>query len=263
MLKDFIQLLEKEVVNKSLYCWGAQGEPVASKTDAWIRNREVSVADANRVITLRNKRLQAGYKNMKMFDCSGLGIYALLLLNLRKSDTNANGLMKLCAKLGKDDLHKGDWVFRVYTVGAKKGRAYHIGYVVDDELNVIEAQGRDVGVVKRSLNASGATYWNYFGRPSYFQKEIEEAIKIEDEIYTFTKVLVKINTTPIPYDEQVKNLQQLLKNCGFSTGSIDGKFGKYTEDAVRLFQSAMKLKVDGKVGEQTVKALGGKWKPKT
>ena len=262
MLKDFIKLLEKEVVNKSLYCWGAQGELVTEKSEAWIRSKEVSHIDANRVIALRDIRLRAGYKNMKMFDCSGLGIYALLLLKLRQSDTNANGLMRLCTEVKKADLHKGDWVFRVYTVGAKKGRAYHIGYVVDDELNVIEAQGRDVGVVKRSLNASGATYWNYFGRPSYFKKEIEEAIKIEDEIYTFTKVLVKINTSPIPYDEQVKNLQQLLKNCGFSTGSIDGKFGKYTEDAVKRFQSVMKLKVDGIAGEKTITALGGKWKLK-
>ena len=39
-----------------------------------------------------------------------------------------------------------------------KGKAHHIGYIVDESLNVIEAKGRDDGVVKRSLNASESGY---------------------------------------------------------------------------------------------------------
>lgn len=264
MLNDFIRMLEQEVANKSLYVWGAQGQLSSEVDEAWIKKRETNAANAARAIALRNKRIAEGCKNMRLFDCSGLGVYILLLLKLRKSDTNANGLMKLCTPLEKTDLHKGDWVFRVYTSGEKKGVAYHIGYVVDDELNVIEAKGRDDGVIKRSLNGNGATYWNAFGRPSYFKKEIEDAIKEDDkdEVYVFTKVLRKVTTSPIPVDEEVKQLQKLLKNSGFSAGSIDGKFGENTEQAVRRFQSAMRITVDGKVGQQTVKALGGKWKPK-
>ncbi len=41
------------------------------------------------------------------------------------------------------------------------------------EADLAEAMGRDNGVVKRALNASGSSYWNAYGRPSYFKAEIE------------------------------------------------------------------------------------------
>jgi hypothetical protein len=261
MLEKFLKALQTEVDNKSCYCWGAQGELATEITEAWIRKRENSEANAKRAIAFWSARLKAGYKNMRMFDCSGLGVYYLIKLGLRSGDTNANGLMSLCEKLTKDKLQKGDWVFRVYTSGSRNGKAYHIGYVVDRELNVIEAKGRDDGVVKRSLNAGGAGYWNAFGRPSYFKKEIEASIEDEDMTYIFTKVLRMVQTSPIPIDAEVKNLQVLLKKAGFSAGSLDGKFGKGTYKAVKNFQASKKLTIDGIAGEKTIKALGGKWKP--
>ena len=66
-------------------------------------------------------------------------------------------------------------MFRIYTDGANKGRAYHVGIVVDAKRNVIEAKGRDDGVVKRDIDAQTG-YWNYFGRPECFKDEIEEDI---------------------------------------------------------------------------------------
>lgn len=262
MLEQFLKSLQKEVDNKSCYCWGAQGELATEINEAWIRRKENSEANAKRTIKLWSERLNAGYKNMRMFDCSGLAIYYLMKLGLRNSDTNSNGLMKACTMLTKDKLQKGDWVFRIYTSGTNSGRAYHIGYIVDKELNVIEAKGRDDGVIKRSLNAGGAGYWNAFGRPPYFKKEIEDDIKDEDPAYIFTKILRMVSTSPIPYSLEVKNLQTLLKKAGYSTGSIDGKFGKNTYKAVREFQTAKKLVVDGIAGKNTIQALGGVWKPK-
>ncbi|WP_261129781.1 L,D-transpeptidase family protein [Bacillus sp. Marseille-Q3570] len=55
---------------------------------------------------------------------------------------------------------------------------------------------------------------------------------------------------------EVKNLQQRLTELGYSTKGIDGIFGKNTDTAVRKFQKAKKLKVDGIVGPATKKALG-------
>ena len=69
---------------------------------------------------------------------------------------------------------KGCFVFRKNI----KGRAYHIGYVVDDELNVVESKGRDDGVVKRPINAS-IGYWNAFGIPSFFAEEINKPVVVE------------------------------------------------------------------------------------
>ena len=54
----------------------------------------------------------------------------------------------------------------------------------------------------------------------------------------------------------VQEIQRRLKNWGYYTGSVDGIFGSRTEKAVRWFQSKNGLTVDGKVGSQTLAALG-------
>lgn len=57
--------------------------------------------------------------------------------------------------------------------------------------------------------------------------------------------------------EAVKKLQQRLKELGYYTGSVDGSYGSGTLSAVRAFQSAMQLNVDGKAGPATQRALYG------
>jgi peptidoglycan hydrolase-like protein with peptidoglycan-binding domain len=56
---------------------------------------------------------------------------------------------------------------------------------------------------------------------------------------------------------RVSELQRLLKAAGFDPGPIDGYFGPVTERAVRAFQRAAGIVVDGKVGPQTLNALLG------
>jgi peptidoglycan hydrolase-like protein with peptidoglycan-binding domain len=53
----------------------------------------------------------------------------------------------------------------------------------------------------------------------------------------------------------VKQLQQALANAGFSPGAIDGDFGAKTDAAVKAFQKAKGLGVDGVVGPKTWSAL--------
>ena len=48
-----------------------------------------------------------------------------------------------------------------------------------------------------------------------------------------------------------RDIQQALKNSGFYQGSIDGKMGPLTRDAIREFQRIHGLKDDGVVGKQT------------
>ena len=55
----------------------------------------------------------------------------------------------------------------------------------------------------------------------------------------------------------VRNLQQRLKELGYYSGKVDGVFGEGTEQAVRAFQQANRLTVDGKVGRQTSERLYG------
>lgn len=56
--------------------------------------------------------------------------------------------------------------------------------------------------------------------------------------------------------EEVKNVQTKLKNWGYYKGEVDGVFGSKTFEAVKNFQKKNGLKVDGIVGEETLKALG-------
>ena len=49
----------------------------------------------------------------------------------------------------------------------------------------------------------------------------------------------------------VTRLQQALKNLGFDPGPVDGSFGIKTDAAVRKYQAARSLKVDGIVGPKT------------
>lgn len=55
----------------------------------------------------------------------------------------------------------------------------------------------------------------------------------------------------------VRQLQEQLKKAGFDPGAINGTFGPETEAAVRAFQQAKGLQLDGIAGQQTWGALYG------
>ena len=54
----------------------------------------------------------------------------------------------------------------------------------------------------------------------------------------------------------VRTIQTKLKNWGYYKGSVDGIYGAKTKEAVKYFQRKNGIKVDGIVGNQTLKALG-------
>jgi peptidoglycan hydrolase-like protein with peptidoglycan-binding domain len=51
--------------------------------------------------------------------------------------------------------------------------------------------------------------------------------------------------------EAVRELQQALKGLGYDPGPVDGQFGGATEAAVKAFQKAQEITVDGIVGDIT------------
>lgn len=55
---------------------------------------------------------------------------------------------------------------------------------------------------------------------------------------------------------RVSNLQTKLRADGFDPGAVDGRYGQRTASAVRNFQSARGLGVDGVAGHRTQTALG-------
>lgn len=55
--------------------------------------------------------------------------------------------------------------------------------------------------------------------------------------------------------DQVKTLQRLLNALGHNCGTVDGRFGNRTKNAVKKFQAAKNLSEDGIVGKNTWTAL--------
>jgi N-acetylmuramoyl-L-alanine amidase len=56
--------------------------------------------------------------------------------------------------------------------------------------------------------------------------------------------------------DQVKEIQQRLKDWGYYKGKVDGYYGKDTENAVIAFQKKHGITIDGIVGSKTAEKLG-------
>ena len=236
MIDKFIAFLQEQLNNHSIYVWGAQGQKSPTVNEKWIRRRETSGANADRAVRFWKAQVDAGYGDaLRAFDCSGLGVYFLLENGLISHDMSANTLIKQCKIIEFSQLQPGDFVFLVDS----SGRAHHVGYVVDDSLNVIEAKGRDHGVMKSPFKG-----WEVYGRPPYFS----------DEEGNYKSRILKLQS-PYMRGDDVKELQKALKAKGFSPGTLDGIFGPVTDKAVRAFQAAAGLVVDGKAGPKTFATL--------
>lgn len=249
-LNKFIDYLEEQVRNHSIYVWGAQGQKAPTITASWIRSREDTARNANRAIAYWQKQVSAGYGNvLRAFDCSGLGMY--FLYNMHKvlnSDLSAHNMYGKCTKITKTQLKRGDWVFRM-----SSGRCYHIGYVVDDGLNVIESKGRDDGVIKRGLNGNGASYWNAFGRPACFKKEIESSAN------TSRTTTNSSGGVPVSFMELASGVigkaAQIDTSAGFQRGASPGTYELMIQNGDNIYYPAV---VDGISLELERKGAPGK-----
>lgn len=87
------------------------------------------------------------------------------------------------------------------------------------------------------------------------RKDVAEQLKAEgyqiQEAKIDTTVSVRSTVRRGSSGSDVKILQNYLNWLGYDCGSIDGVFGKKTQKAVKNFQRAYDLKVDGIVGKAT------------
>ena len=241
MLELFIFYL-LDMVGRSLYVWGAQGESVKSIVNEWIRKKETSDKNIQRV----NKLLDTLFKeDLYFFDCSGLGVAWLLKNSLIKEDMTANSMYKICTKISKSQLNKGDWVF----ISNSSGIMTHIGYIVDDNLNVVESAGREKGVIKRTLSQGSPNgAWTNYGRPDSIFPELKV-----DSVTTVISRVLKL-TNPYMKGNDVKKLQKAIG------AKVDGELGPDTEKKIKEKQKELGLIVDGKAGKNTITALGLTWR---
>lgn len=168
-INDFCAYLLNQVRFNSIYVWGGQGEIVMETPLIKIEKMETSYSNFKRIVNLVNNIIQRdkSIQNARMFDCSGLGTFWLVKEGLLKSDTTADGLYHKCTLKPIKDIRKGDFVFKVTTTTVKDmktgtvkevKKATHIGYVVDDKKTIVEAYGRDKGVVKNKLYSGSSNF---------------------------------------------------------------------------------------------------------
>lgn len=166
-VNDFLNLLYDQV-DRGIYVWGGNGENLLCMGDpeAWIRKRETTTANANRTIALFESRVAYGIEPIRAFDCSGLVYWAQKEAGYGYGDKTANGWYGECRKV--DNLSEGDLVFHHNGI-----KCTHVGVYVGGN-TVIEAKGRDVGVVA-TVYSTNSTYWNRHGR----LKRMEDPTPVE------------------------------------------------------------------------------------
>ena len=103
-------------------------------------------------------------------------------------------------------------------------------------------------------------------RVNYLELELkrknQEIDRLESALEKAQYVTIVSNDQKIEYKQSetpqeipIKQVQIALKKAGFYKGDIDGKQGPRTKEAIRVFQKAQGLKVDGVAGKATWQAL--------
>lgn len=150
----FIELLTKAVNNHAIYVWGAQGELVKDLlAGERLKLMEPNPKNYERV---KNHIAMLDYygwltKKTRAYDCSGLQCYCLSKAGREDIgfDLTADQLIKRYKKVSQPSM------------GCLVHRPGHIGAFIGFN-NVIEAKGRDYGVVVSPFNASE---WTDYANP--------------------------------------------------------------------------------------------------
>jgi hypothetical protein len=158
------------------------------------------------------------------------------------------------------DPQQGDQIFFLDSAGdvAHTGIVYKVDnlYVYTVEGNTSTTAGviSNGGCVAKKHYALDYSRIYGYGRPAYDKEKTEENKEI-DEYFTIKMRVLKNGCE----GDDVRALQILLIGNGFTCGSwgADGNFGAATETAVRNYQKANKLQVDGKAGPATMGKLLG------
>lgn len=190
-----------------------------------------------------------GITKAKELLCGGLHHY---------TPTGANYFKKAgqYIKRGQGTPQAGDVIF---FYSSSKKRIGHVGIVTKvagGRVYTIEGNtsGASVlvtnggGVCEKSYNLT-STYIDGYGRVKYDKESAES---------TGGKIMIELSLLKKGSEgAEVKTVQRLLKALGYSIGKagVDGDFGKDTDAAVRKFQKAEGLEVDGEVGQNTWTAL--------
>lgn len=200
------------------------------------------------------------------------------LTDIMPTECGCGQMVELYRKLGRweeNDAHTpepGDVIFYDWDdtgTGDTTGWPEHVGIVCEvggGWLKIIE--GNLSNSVKYRQMASNGRYIRGYGLPDYAAKAgdvdtpdtpaadpVDKPAETKKEGYTMEFRILKKGHK----GEDVRALQILLIGRGYSCGpdQADGDFGSKTDAAVRLYQKAHGLTVDGKAGTATMGSLLG------
>lgn len=126
----------------------------------------------------------------------------------------------------------------------------HIGVYVGNGY-AVEARGFSYGCVKTKVASRNWTHWCQLPFIDY-GNEISSTPPMVTDVPLGSRLLMKDMT-----GSDVKELQEALIRLGYSLPlyGADGDFGNETEKALKAFQKAERLTVDGKYGDKSHAAL--------
>ena len=146
---------------------------------------------------------------------------------------------------------QGDQIFFTYSAGEYS----HTGIVERIEGNMVVAiEGNTSDQVARRSYSLGASQIAGYGRPKW--ELVEGTIGTSgSQNYEGSNTSLMLRRGMTGWD--VKDMQQKLLKLGFDLGpdGADGDFGPKTEEAVKTFQMAYGLEVDGIAGPETLGKL--------
>ena len=164
-----------------------------------------------------------------------------------------------------ENLKRGDIVFSVASgdAGDISRNPSHIVILSEDYATygklVVCGHTKDERDADKTANNSICTYIHIPDESiqyDYIDPDYEDETDKTTEKADFGKTTLKRSNTAT---QAVRNLQTRLNYLGFSSGTVDGKYGANTENAVKAFQTAcvprFGLTVDGIAGQATKEAL--------
>lgn len=249
---------------KTLYVLGCFGWPMTNDMKQRAKNAQSYNRKPNRA-----EKIDAASANTFGFDC--VCFIKALLWGWNGDATHAHGGAKYGSN-GVPDIDETSMInackdvstdFSTIQVGEAVWLPGHIGVYIGDGLVVestpIWKDGVQITAVHNIEIKSGynGRTWTKHGKLPYLTYEVEPvkpAEKKEEECIVNIKMLRNGNK-----GDSVKALQTLLIGYGYSCGrwGADGDFGAGTDGAVKAYQKAHGLEVDGIVGPATwAKLLG-------
>lgn len=241
---DLIEKFRYALDNKWGYIWGTAGE---KWTEAKQKELE-KTTDSNRA---QGRKYGSKWIGHTVADCSGLFSWAYKQLGGYMYHGSDTMYKKYCVdhgELSKGKRTDGKPLKPGTAVFVWNGSTYsHVGLFVGKD-TVIEAMGTISGVTTTKVTAGKWTHWGELKDVDLAAQEPQEGASLPKDDKILYPTIKRGNK-----GENVRILQQLLMERGYRLPryGADGDFGSETEAAVKAFQKANGLKVDGIAGPAT------------